>query len=66
MCPGVSFALPSVHLTLASLIQGFELAKSSNGPVDTSEIFRLSYHKATPLEVLVSPRLSSDMYHVDA
>ncbi|KAJ0818751.1 putative cytochrome P450 [Helianthus annuus] len=66
MCPGVSFALPSVHLTLASLIQGFELAKSSNGPVDTSEIFRLSYHKATPLEVLLSPRLSSDMYHVDA
>jgi cytochrome P450 len=66
MCPGVSFALQSLHITLASLIQGFELAKSSDGPVDTSEIFRLTNNKASPLDVLLSPRLSSNMYHVDA
>ncbi|KAJ0527340.1 putative cytochrome P450 [Helianthus annuus] len=66
MCPGVSFALQSLHLTLASLIQGFELAKSSDGPVDTSEIFRLTNNKASPLDVLLRPRLSSDVYRVDA
>ncbi|MFS7972563.1 putative cytochrome P450 [Helianthus anomalus] len=66
MCPGVSFALQSLHLTLASLIQGFELAKSSDGPVDTSEIFLLTNNKASPLDVLLRPRLSSDVYHVDA
>ncbi|KAM0032770.1 putative cytochrome P450 [Helianthus debilis subsp. tardiflorus] len=66
MCPGVSFALQSLHLTLASLIQGFELAKSSDGPVDTSEIFRLTNNKASPLDVLLRPRLSSDVFHVDA
>ncbi|KAK9066706.1 hypothetical protein SSX86_014029 [Deinandra increscens subsp. villosa] len=66
ICPGVSFALPSLHLTLASLIQGFELAKPSKEPVDTSEVFRLTNNKATPLEVLLSPRLSSNIYHVDA
>ncbi|KAF5792398.1 putative cytochrome P450 [Helianthus annuus] len=66
MCPGVSFALQSLHLTLASLIQGFELAKSSDGPVDTSDIFRLTNNKASPLDVLLRPRLSSDVYRVDA
>jgi len=65
ICPGIYFALNTLHLTLASLIQGFELAKSSDGPVDTSEIFRLTNNKATPLEVLFTPRLSNDIYHVD-
>ncbi|KAK1433534.1 hypothetical protein QVD17_10445 [Tagetes erecta] len=67
MCPGLSFALPSLHLTLASLIQGFELAKSSNGPIDTSETFRLTSIKTTPLEVMFRPRLSGNIYdNVDA
>ncbi|KAK9066707.1 hypothetical protein SSX86_014030 [Deinandra increscens subsp. villosa] len=66
MCPGIYFALPSLHLILASLIQGFELAKPSKEPVDTSEIFRLTNNKATPLEVMFSPRLSNNLYNVDA
>ncbi|KAI3726706.1 hypothetical protein L1987_66506 [Smallanthus sonchifolius] len=65
MCVGTSFALQSLHITLASLIQGFELAKPSKELIETSEIYRLTNHKASPLQVLLSPRLSSNMYHVD-
>lgn len=66
MCPGVSFALQSLHLTMASLIQGFVLQKSSDEPIDMSESFGLTNMKATPLDVLITPRLSLGMYCDDA
>ncbi|KAL4583645.1 hypothetical protein LXL04_008226 [Taraxacum kok-saghyz] len=66
MCPGVFFALQALHLTLATLIQQFELQKPSNEPVDMRECSGLTTGKATPLEVLLSPRLSLDMYPVCA
>ncbi|TXG52312.1 hypothetical protein EZV62_021481 [Acer yangbiense] len=62
MCPGVSFALQVLQLTLASLIHGFDLETQSNEPVDTSEGIGLTFVKASPLEVLVSPRLSPSLY----
>lgn len=62
MCPGVSFALQSLYLTLASLIQGFHLAKPSQEPIDVTESFTLSR-----LEVLLSPHASfTKIYHADA
>ncbi|XP_076934541.1 cytochrome P450 CYP82D47-like [Bidens hawaiensis] len=64
ICPGVSFALQALHLTLASLIQQFTLKNPTNEPIDMRESHGLSSSKATPLEVLVAPRLSSNMYHV--
>ncbi|KAL7613604.1 hypothetical protein Lser_V15G08952 [Lactuca serriola] len=62
MCPGVSFALQAVSLALASLIQQFVLKKPSNQPVDMTESLGLTIGKATPLEVILAPRLSSNMY----
>ncbi|KAJ9563006.1 hypothetical protein OSB04_008166 [Centaurea solstitialis] len=64
ICPGALLALQSVGLTLASLIQQFVLQKPSNEPIDMSESAGLTNNKATPLVVLLSPRLSSSMYRV--
>ncbi|KAJ0818730.1 putative cytochrome P450 [Helianthus annuus] len=62
MCPGVSFALQALRLTLASLIQQFTLKRPSNEPVDMSENPGMTSGKATSLEVLLAPRLSYHMY----
>lgn len=63
MCPGMSFALQTMQLTLASLIQGFEVAKPSDEAIDMTVNFGLTVMKATPLEILFRPRLSPDLYH---
>ena len=57
MCPGVSFAFLVSELTLASLLQGFELGTPSDEPVDMSEATGMTNLKATPLQVFVTPRL---------
>ncbi|KAD5508595.1 hypothetical protein E3N88_16298 [Mikania micrantha] len=62
MCPGDTFALHEMHLTLASLIQQFKLQTPSNEPVDMSESFGITVSKQMPLEVLLAPRLSRHMY----
>ncbi|KAJ9567967.1 hypothetical protein OSB04_003933 [Centaurea solstitialis] len=64
VCPGALFALQSMGLTLASLIQQFVLQKPSNEPIDMSESPGLTNNKAIPLVVLLSPRMSSSMYCV--
>ncbi|KAI3785522.1 hypothetical protein L1987_44641 [Smallanthus sonchifolius] len=64
MCPGVSFAIQALRLTLACLIQQFTIKTPSNDSVDMSENPGMTSSKATPLEVLLAPRLSSNMYHV--
>lgn len=61
-CPGISLALQLVHLTLASLLHGFEVAKPSNDEVDRAESPSLATLKATPLEVILTPRLNSELY----
>ncbi|GJQ91243.1 cytochrome P450 CYP82D47-like protein [Tanacetum coccineum] len=63
MCPGVSFAIKTLHFTLASALQGFELAKPLKDPVNANESFTLTDIKDFPVEVILSPRLSIDMYH---
>ncbi|KAD5508618.1 hypothetical protein E3N88_16321 [Mikania micrantha] len=62
MCHGDTFALHEMRLTLASLIQQFELQTPSNEPVDMSESFGITVSKQMPLEVLLAPRLTRDMY----
>ncbi|TXG52317.1 hypothetical protein EZV62_021486 [Acer yangbiense] len=62
MCPGVSFALQVLQLALASLLHGFDLETESNELVDTSEGIGLTFVKATPLQVILSPRLSPSLY----
>ncbi|KAG9439964.1 hypothetical protein H6P81_020129 [Aristolochia fimbriata] len=63
MCPGISFALKLTHLSLARLLHGFDIqTPSDDQPVDMTETPGLSIAKATSLEVLLVPRLSSDLY----
>ncbi|KAG5230996.1 cytochrome P450 [Salix suchowensis] len=62
MCPGVSFALHVMELALASLLHGFDFATPSGEPVDMHESSGLTNLRATPLEVLLSPRLPSRLY----
>ncbi|KAK2996327.1 hypothetical protein RJ639_024942 [Escallonia herrerae] len=61
-CPGVSFALQVLHLTFARLLHAFNLATPSDQPVDMTESPGLTIPKATPLEVLLTPRLSANLY----
>ncbi|GAY66343.1 hypothetical protein CUMW_248000 [Citrus unshiu] len=61
MCPGVSFALQIMQLTLASLLHGFDIAIPSNELLDMQEGLGLTLEKSTPLEVLVAPRLSASL-----
>nr|XP_029120192.1 cytochrome P450 CYP82D47 [Elaeis guineensis] len=58
-CPGASFALQVVHLALARIIHGFDMA---GGPVDMTEGKGATLPKATPLQVLVTPRLPPGLY----
>ncbi|XP_042495640.1 cytochrome P450 CYP82D47-like [Macadamia integrifolia] len=62
MCPGISFALQVLHLGLARLLHEFEFATPSNLPVDMTESPGLTNIKATPLEVLLNPRLPPKLY----
>ncbi|KAI3461837.1 hypothetical protein Pfo_018500 [Paulownia fortunei] len=61
-CPGITFAMQVTHLTLARLLQGFDFKTPSNMPVDMTEGLAITLPKATPLEVLITPRLSGVLY----
>ncbi|XP_024041341.1 cytochrome P450 82A3-like [Citrus clementina] len=62
MCPAVSLGLQVVQLTLASLVHAFDFTTPSDEPVDMGEAMGLAIAKATPLEVILSPRLSASLY----
>lgn len=62
ICPGMFFGLQAVQLILASLIHGFEFRTLLDGLIDMSESIGATNLKATPLEVLISPRLSPNIY----
>ncbi|XP_021283758.1 cytochrome P450 CYP82D47-like [Herrania umbratica] len=62
MCPGVSFGLQVLELTLANLLQGFELGTPLDEPVDMGEAIGLTNLKVSPLEVLITPRLPAVCY----
>ncbi|KAL9418728.1 hypothetical protein AB3S75_036641 [Citrus x aurantiifolia] len=62
MCPAVSYGLQVMQLMLASLVHAFDFTTPSDEPVDMGEAMGLPIAKATPLEVLLSPRLSASSY----
>ncbi|XVE69973.1 hypothetical protein DITRI_Ditri10aG0034100 [Diplodiscus trichospermus] len=62
MCPGVSFALQVLELTVASLLQGFEFGMLLDKPVDMTEGFGSTNMKALPLQVYLTPRLPAFCY----
>ncbi|KAK2365727.1 cytochrome P450 82A3 [Trifolium repens] len=64
ICPGISFALQMVHLTLASFLHSFDILNSTPELVNMVEEFGLTNTKATPLEILVKPCLSLNCYEI--
>lgn len=61
-CPGISFGLQMTHLVLASLLHAFDVTTPSSGPVDMTGSPGMTNIRATPLEILVKPRLPSHLY----
>lgn len=61
-CPGITFAMQVTHLTLARLLQGFNMTTPSNLPVDMTEGQAITMPKANPVEALMTPRLPSALY----
>ncbi|CAI0428946.1 unnamed protein product [Linum tenue] len=62
-CPGVPMANQVMHLTLATLLQGFLLTvPGDDGHVDMTEHYTLALQKATPLQVQILPRLLPHLY----
>ncbi|KAL2346359.1 hypothetical protein Fmac_000359 [Flemingia macrophylla] len=62
MCPGLSFSLPVMQLSLATLLHGFDIATPDERPVDMLEQIGLTNIKASPLHVILVPRLSAHIY----
>ncbi|GMI94027.1 cytochrome P450, family 82, subfamily C, polypeptide 4 [Hibiscus trionum] len=64
-CPGASLALRMLHFILGSFLHGFEVAKRSKiEDIDMTESTGLTNLKATPLEVVITPRLESKLYEL--
>ncbi|WCJ35331.1 Cytochrome P450 82A3 [Euphorbia peplus] len=62
VCPGISFGLQVLNLTLATFLHSFEIETLSDNPVDMSDGAGITNTKATPLEVVLTPRLPSHLY----
>lgn len=62
ICPGISFSLQIMQLTLATLLHGFEISTPFGQAVDMTEKPGLSIPRATPLEVVITPRLEPSCY----
>nr|AYV88872.1 cytochrome P450 oxidase CYP82J12 [Polygala tenuifolia] len=63
-CPGYSFATQVTHLTLARLLQGFEIDTPLSETVDLTEGVGMTMPKKTPLDIVLTPRLSCELYNV--
>ncbi|XP_028767063.1 cytochrome P450 82G1 [Neltuma alba] len=69
-CPGTTFGLQVVSLTLARLLQGFDLSAQAQAPaakaggvaVEMSEGLGVALPKLNPLQVMIKPRLSFELY----
>ena len=55
--------LQMLHLTIARLLQGFDMTTPSNSSVDMKEGISLSMPKATQLEVMLTSRLREELYY---
>ncbi|KAL5558162.1 hypothetical protein UlMin_034373 [Ulmus minor] len=62
MCPGASFAVQMLNFALASFLHAFEITRPTIEQIDLTESFGLTNSKKSPLEILVKPRLSNELY----
>ncbi|RZC78333.1 hypothetical protein C5167_002531 [Papaver somniferum] len=61
ICPGIDFALQTVHTALARLLHGFDF-DSAGLVTDMMEGSGLTMPKLTPLEIYLRPRLPVKLY----
>ena len=61
-CPGIAMASQLLPLVVARLLQGFHLSTPLDAPVDMREGLSITLAKLTPLEVMLTPRLPSQIY----
>ncbi|KAK1354542.1 Cytochrome P450, family 82, subfamily C, polypeptide 4 [Heracleum sosnowskyi] len=61
-CPGMTAAMNIMQLTLARLLQGFDLVTPTNEPINMSEAVGITLHKKYPLKVMLTPRLPDKLY----
>jgi len=64
VCPGTSLGLQMLHFILASFLHSFDILNPTPELVDMSESFGLTNTKATPLKILIKPRLSINCYEI--
>ncbi|XP_047959346.1 cytochrome P450 CYP82D47-like [Salvia hispanica] len=62
ICPGANFGQQMVQIVLATLLQSFDLSTPDDQPIDMTESAGLTNFKATPLDVLITPRLPPTLY----
>ncbi|GAB4845223.1 hypothetical protein Ancab_040122 [Ancistrocladus abbreviatus] len=62
ICPGISFALHFIQLTLANVLHAFQIRTPHDELVDMTESSGLTNLKDTPLSVILTPRLPSNLY----
>lgn len=63
ICPGISFGINMIYLTLANFLNSFEILNKPNEAIDMTETLGMTNEKATPLEILFKPRLSNLKYY---
>ena len=61
-CPGLTFGLQVLHLTLARLIQGFDISTKDGAEVDMTEGLGVALPKENKLQVMLEPRLPLMLY----
>ncbi|XP_021909469.1 cytochrome P450 82G1 [Carica papaya] len=62
-CPGATYGLQVVQLTVARLLQGFHVRAAVGSSVDMREGLGISMPKVNPLHVCLTPRLHHRLYH---
>lgn len=65
VCLAIPLGTRMVQYILARFLQSFDVARPSSQDVDMTENSGLANYKATPLELLITPRLIKSLYHVD-
>nr|GMD66986.1 cytochrome P450 82C4-like [Ipomoea batatas] len=61
-CVGMTYALQISHLTIARLVQGFDFSMPNNVELDMTEGFGVTLPRATPLQLVLKPRLRPTFY----
>ncbi|WCJ40672.1 Cytochrome P450 82A3 [Euphorbia peplus] len=64
-CPGNNFAMHVMNLSLARLLQGFNITTPNNKLVDMTEGQNMIMHKEHNLELVLTPRLDPRLYDID-